>query len=48
MGRPKGTKNIMRTPEEKEKILNEYLINHVSLEKISKEQNINLSLLKWN
>lgn len=46
MGRPKGTKNIMRTPEEKEKILNEYLINHVSLEKISKEQNIDLSLLK--
>ena len=33
MGRPKGTKSTMRTPEEKEKILNEYFINHVPLKK---------------
>lgn len=46
MARPKGTKNIMRSPEEKVEILNEYLINHISLEQISKEKNIDLSLLK--
>lgn len=46
MARPKGTKNIMRSPEEKVEILNEYLIKHISLEQISKEKNIDLSLLK--
>ncbi len=46
MGRPRGTKNTMRTPYEKEKILNEYFINHISLKKISEEKNIDLSLLK--
>ena len=46
MARPKGTKNIMRSPEEKVEILNEYLIKHISLERISKEKNIDLSLLK--
>lgn len=25
MARPKGTKNIMRTPEEKERLIKEYL-----------------------
>lgn len=46
MGRPKGGKNVMRTPEEKEKILLEYLINHKSLTEISSKYNINLRLLK--
>ena len=44
MGRPKGGKNVMRTPEEKEKILLEYLINHKPLTEISSEYNINLRL----
>lgn len=46
MGRPKGTKNIMRSPAEKEKILNENLINHESLIKLSSKYNIDLRLLK--
>ena len=46
MGRPKGTKNIMRTAEEKEKILNEYFINYKSLKQISIDCNIDLRLLK--
>ncbi len=25
MGRPKGTKNVMRTPKEKERLIKEYL-----------------------
>lgn len=46
MGRPKGTKNIMRTPEEKEEILNDNIIKHISLKTISQERNIDLRLLK--
>ena len=46
VGRPKGTKNVMRTAEEKEKILNEYFINYKSLKQISVEYNIDLRLLK--
>ena len=46
MARQKGTKNIVRTAEEKIEILNEYLINHVSLTKISKAKNIDITLLK--
>ncbi len=37
MGRPKGAKNVMRTPEEKEKILNEYFIDYKPLKQISIE-----------
>ena len=46
LGRPKGTSNIMRTAEEKEKILNEHFINFKSLKQISEEYNVDLSLLK--
>lgn len=46
MGRPKGTKNIMRTPKEKEEILNDNIVKHLSLKTISQERNINLRLLK--
>jgi len=46
MGIPKGISNIMRTAEEKEKILNEHFINFKSLRQISDEYNVDLSLLK--
>ena len=46
MGRPKGTKNTMRTAKEKEEILNEYLVNHESLIKLSSKYDISLGLLK--
>lgn len=35
MGRPKGTKNIMRTTEEKEQIVKEYLNSDVSITKLA-------------
>ena len=41
MGRPKGTKNTMRTSIEKERILNENLINHELLGYITPNQNYN-------
>lgn len=46
MGRPKGTKNTMRIPVEKEKILNKNIINHESLIKLSSKYNVDLRLLK--
>lgn len=46
LGRPKGTKNIMRTAKEKEKILKEYFDNYKSLKQISDEYHIDLKLLK--
>ena len=48
MGRPSGTKNIMRTAEEKEKIVLEYLNNKESTAMISSKYNICISnLKKW-
>lgn len=48
MGRPSGTKNIMRTAEEKEKIVLEYLNNKESTAMISSKHNICISnLKKW-
>lgn len=38
MGRPKGTKNMMRSPEEKEKIVKRYLNGETAI-KLSKEIN---------
>ncbi len=40
MARPKGTKNIMRTPEEKEKIVSEYLQSNVGYRAIARKYNI--------
>lgn len=37
MGRPKGTKNIMRTPKEKEKIVKEYRETAISIRAIAEK-----------
>ena len=48
MGRPKGTKNIMRTPEEKEMIIHEYLDSGLGHRVIAKKYNIEEKLFrKW-
>lgn len=48
MARPKGTKNIMRTPEEKAKIIEEYLNGKEGLRYYVREYGINYSVLhKW-
>lgn len=48
MSRPYGTKNIMRTPEEKEKIVLEYLNSNVGYRKIAEHYDISHSLFrKW-
>lgn len=48
MGRPLGTKNTMRTPEEKERIVIEYLNNKQSLSMISSKYSIYISnLRRW-
>lgn len=44
MGRPCGTKNNMRTPEEKEKIVLEYLNSNVGYRVIARNYNINPGL----
>ena len=47
MGRPIGANNIMRTPEEKEKIVKEYL-NGESATKLTKEYNLsNKIIYRW-
>lgn len=43
MGRPTGTKNNMRTPEEKEKIVLEYLNGRVGYKTVAKSYNIHPS-----
>lgn len=40
MGRPSGTKNVMRTPEEKEKLVLEYLNSNVGYRKIADNYDI--------
>lgn len=48
MGRPLGTKNNMRTPEEKEKIIFEYKNGRVGLRVICRDYGIDYSTLrKW-
>ena len=47
MGRPIGTNNIMRTPEEKEKIVKEYLSGE-SATKLTKKYNLsNKIIYRW-
>lgn len=48
MSRPKGTKNIMRTAEEKEKLILEFMDSNVARVLFCKEKNISRRLfLKW-
>ena len=48
MSRPGGTKNIMRTPEEKEKLILEFMNSNISRVLFCKEKNISRRLfLKW-
>ena len=48
MGRPIGTKNIMRTPEEKEKLVLEYLDSKVGYRKFAESNDIYPSTCaKW-
>lgn len=48
MGRPTGTKNIMRTAEEKAKIIEEYLTNKHGLHYYEKKYNIHYQALhRW-
>jgi len=48
MGRPSGTKNIMRTPEEKEKLVKEYLNSKVGYRKFAESNDIYPSIFcKW-
>ena len=48
MGRPSGTKNVMRTPEEKEKLVLEYFNSKVGYRKIAESNDIYPSTFtKW-
>ena len=48
MGRPIGTKNIMRTPEEKEKLVLEYFDSRVGYKKFAESNDVSYTLfLKW-
>ena len=40
MGRPKGTKNIMRTPEEKEKLVLEYFKSRIGYKVFARQHGI--------
>jgi len=46
MARPSGTKNIMRTPEEKEEIIREYLEGRIGRNEICRKYNIATSTLR--
>ena len=46
MGRPCGTKNNMRTSEEKEKILKEFYLRKIGRNEICKKYNISTSVFK--
>jgi len=46
MGRPCGTKNNMRTPKEKEKILKEFYSGKIGRNEICKKYNISTSVFK--
>ncbi len=48
MGRPSGTKNVMRTPEEKEKLVLEYLNSKEGYRRIAENNDVYPSIfLKW-
>ena len=42
MGRPKGSKNTVRSAEEKLRIINRHLIGHLSQKKVIEEEKISL------
>ena len=46
MGRPKGTKNTMRTPREKEKIILEYFNSGLDYRVIARKYNISESVFR--
>ena len=48
MGRPSGTKNVMRTPEEKEKLVLEYLNSNEGYRRIAEIYDVYPSIfIKW-
>ena len=48
LGRPSGTKNVMRTPEEKEKLVLEYLNSKEGYRRIAENNDVYPSIfLKW-
>ena len=48
MGRPIGTKNIMRTPKEKEKLILEYFDSKIGYRKFAESKDIHPSIFaKW-
>ena len=48
MGRPSGTKNVMRTPEEKEKLVLEYLNSKEGYRRIAENNDVYPSIFcKW-
>ena len=48
MGRPIGTKNVMRTPEEKEKLVLEYFDSKVGYRRFAESKDIHPSIFaKW-
>ena len=48
MGRPSGTKNIMRSPKEKEQIILEYLNGKVGYRVVARSHDISFSVFrKW-
>ena len=48
MGRPKGTTNIMRTPEEKEKLILEYFNSGIGYARFAENHDIDRTIfLKW-
>lgn len=48
MGRPQGTKNIMRTPEEKEKLLKEFYKSGIGVVPFAQEHGVNKRLFqRW-
>ena len=48
MARPSGTKNVMRTPEEKEKLVKEYFDSKVGYRKFAESKDIYPSIfVKW-
>lgn len=48
MGRPSGTKNVMRTPEEKEKLVLEYFDSKIGYRKFAESNDIYPSIFsKW-
>jgi transposase-like protein len=47
MGRPKGGKNRRWTVEEKLRIVNRHLKDHISIKQVAREENISSGMLSW-